>query len=77
MLISIGLPRPGSARFVLRGRIRSYTKGDLRDLLRLARCRLLKFSHSNTPRSETACRHTCVTRLSRSRVRFGERYRGT
>ena len=32
-LISFSLPRPGSARFVLHGRIRSYTKGDLRDLL--------------------------------------------
>ena len=34
MLISFGLPQPGPARFVLPGRIRSYTKGDLQDLFR-------------------------------------------
>ena len=32
MLISFDLPQLGSALFVLRGRIRSYTKSDLRDL---------------------------------------------
>ena len=36
MVISFRLPRPGSARFVLRGHIRSYTEGFLRDLLRLS-----------------------------------------
>ena len=35
VLISFGLPRPGSTCFRLRGHIRSYMKGDLRDLLRL------------------------------------------
>ena len=39
MLISFGLPRPGSACFVFRGRIRSYTKGIYLDF-GSDRCRL-------------------------------------
>ena len=35
MLISFGLPRPDSVRFLLHGHIRSYTKGYLRDLPRI------------------------------------------
>ena len=38
-----GLPRPGSARFMLRERIKSYTKDDLQDLLRLWTGPLLVF----------------------------------